>query len=309
MRSGVRSRITSNPDRPGIWISRKTTSGRSESSASSTSAPSRHSPTTAKSGKAAINCLTPRRAAGSSSATMTVHSAFGNAGLQRKFVEGNAQCGRSTAIRVRLDHQRPPFAIQDSQAFASILNAVAMRHIVSSRQSGTVIRDREHQRVSVATRTDLNRARSWPACDAMPDRVLDQVLQGESRYGRLAKLLVYLHRHRQPVGEPGLFDRDVLSDEIQLLRERHLTGPMAAECTPEQVAELFHHRRGARTIAIARPYGNGIQRIEEEVWIELRLERRHPRVGQLLRHTRQLHLTLLGIRQIADGVSQYCDTG
>ena len=92
----------------------------------STSRPSRHSPTMVNSGKAASSCRTPRRAAGSSSATSTLHLALRIIRrLQHDFAKGNPET-RDRALRRGGRHdQRGAIAVERAQPLARVLEAVA----------------------------------------------------------------------------------------------------------------------------------------------------------------------------------------
>ena len=113
----------------------------------------------------------------------------------------------------------------------------------------------------------------------MADGVLDERLQKEVGHGGTRHLRVDAHPHVEPVGEPHELELDVAIDEHQLALERDLLFVGVLERQPQQVAELLDHqpRLARRAFDVG---GNRIQRVEQEMRIELRAQRREPRLGQ-----------------------------
>src|SRR5262245_6222796 len=294
IRSGVRRRITSKPSIPGIWMSRKTTSGLTASSAARTSAPFRHSPARANSGNAASNCRTPRRAAGSSSATSAFHSPLGNGGLQRKLAIRNANGGDGTAGRAARDREQPALAVQRAQALARVLDAVAFEAHAGV-EAGAVVDDRQLERVAVPARTHDHLAGIGTLGDAVADGVLDQMLQREARHGGGEPRVTDLEARAEPVGEARLLDAEVLADQIELVLEAHFVRAVAAQRTAEYVAELLDDPRRGGALTVAHQHADGVERVEEKVRIDLRLQRGEARLSQLFR-------ALARLDEPADGV-------
>src|SRR5262245_28072207 len=135
-------------------MSRKTTSGADASRAWSTSAPLRHSPATANSGKAANSCRTPRRAAGSSSAIKALHSACFTVRLRDHLVIWHSQGSDCTTFIAPGYFERSALAIQGAQSFTRVFDAVALRDDEVSVDANTVVRDREFEHLALATRGD-----------------------------------------------------------------------------------------------------------------------------------------------------------
>src|SRR5690606_31248302 len=78
-------------------------------------------------------------------------------------------------------------------------------------------------------------------------------------------------------------------NERQLILERNLLLFGALQCGAQQLTEPGDHAPDAARIALHQR-GNRVQRIEEEVWVELRTEGRKPRVGELCPKLRRLSL-------------------
>src|SRR4030095_13733393 len=76
---------------------------------------------------------------------------------------------------------------------------------------------------------------------------------------------------------------------------------MTGQRSAQYVAELLDDPR-RRLVAVSHQHRDSVQRVEEEVRIELRLERLEAGAGQLLRETCQLYLALAGLVEVANGV-------
>src|SRR5690348_11767721 len=120
-------------------MSRKRTSGSATSSAASTSAPLRHSPATANSGKAASSCRTPRRAAGSSSAINAFHLPGFIFCCGTHLAVGHAQRRDCTAFDTPRDYERGTVAVKRTQTFACVLDAVTCGWRELRIDAGTIV--------------------------------------------------------------------------------------------------------------------------------------------------------------------------
>src|SRR5262245_16124190 len=74
--------------------------------------------------------------------------------------------------------------------------------------------------VAAAADRDLDRPRRGAGLDAVIDGVLDERLQQERRYERVARRVLGLPPHDEPRAEPELLELEVLAREVELLRER-----------------------------------------------------------------------------------------
>ena len=97
-----------------------------------------------------------------------------------------------------------------------------------------------------------------------------------------------------------MLDRQVLAHQIELVVEAHFARAMPPQRAPQQLAQLLHHPHGAGGVAVARPHGNRVQRVEEEVRVDLRFERRKAGTCELLREPRQLHFAVARFLEEAD---------
>src|SRR5688572_24310201 len=77
---------------------------------------------------------------------------------------------------------------------------------------------------------------------------------------------------------------------------------MAAQSAPQHIAKLFQDPHGALTIIVADEHGDRVQRVEEKVWVNLRLQRCEARACKLFREPCELHFALPRLDEIADCV-------
>src|ERR1700752_2531707 len=162
-------------------MSRKTTSGADVLSAASTSTPLRHSPATANSGNAASSWRTPRRAAGSSSAINAVHLAGFTVLLRTQFAIRHTQRCDCTAFRTSHEFERGVCAVERAQSFARVLNSVTRRRRRLRIDSGAIVYNCDLQYVANVFGSDEQQTSIRMTRDAVTNRVLYQMLQGETR--------------------------------------------------------------------------------------------------------------------------------
>ena len=77
----------------------------------------------------------------------------------------------------------------------------------------------------------------------MPDRVLDERLQDESRDETVDRALVHVVIDAEPIGEADALDVEIGLDGQELVAERHLVGARR-ERVPKDGGELAQHARG-----------------------------------------------------------------
>src|SRR5438067_1551671 len=203
MRSGVRRRITSKPSISGICTSRKMTSGFNVSSTDSTSRPSRHSPAIVKSLNAASNCRTPRRAAGSSSATRTVHLRF-------ELTIWNPNFRNRAVLRRGHDDERCAIAVKRLETLARVVETVSGRWNEIGGDAGAVIFDDRLQHLAIASRSNQNTTGIDATRDAVSHRILDEMLQRERRNGGVAQRIIHIEFGTQSIGETRLLHGEIL---------------------------------------------------------------------------------------------------
>src|SRR6185437_11565449 len=83
--------------------------------------------------------------------------------------------------------------------------------------------------------------------------------------------------------------------------ERHL-GARRPERPAQDVAQLLDDARRRRRVAVAYEHGHRVETVEQEVWIDLRLQRRQSRPSKLLGEPGDLRVTLAYFDEVARGM-------
>src|SRR5689334_12568885 len=254
-------------------MSRNSTSGLSDSSAARTSRPFLHSPTTTNCANGVSSCRTPRRAAGSSSATSTFHlgADIGDS-HDWKFMEGNPQSGNRSTACCRRQLQLSPIAVERTQSLASVGQPVPIDFGAAVADAWSIISHRDFEHVAVATCRYGDSPRIRAARDAVTNRVFDEMLDGERWYCSEQRVGVNVERRTQSIGEPRAFDLEIFAHQLELVLESHFVLVVATQRQPQHIAQLFHHPRRTGIVAFAHQHRDGVQRVEEKMRIELRLE-------------------------------------
>ena len=83
----------------------------------------------------------------------------------------------------------------------------------------------------------------------------------------------------ETVAEARLLDLEVLGQEVELLLERHFLHADASQREAQQVAEPRQHRVGGVDVAVHQRR-DGVQRVEQEMRLQLPLQRLQLRLDQ-----------------------------
>jgi len=122
------------------------------------------------------------------------------------------------------------------------------------------------------------------------DRVLDQRLQQQAWYLRLVQFAGHVDADREPRTKADPLDVDVHLDEFDLVGERGHRLPSGLERASQERAQSRNH--SVRRIRIAvHQRGNGVQCIEQKMWLQLHRQGGQSRFGQLRRQTGIVQLT------------------
>jgi hypothetical protein len=129
------------------------------------------------------------------------------------------------------------------------------------------------------------------------DRVLDQRLHDQGRHAPLAEAL----RHRDDVAElrveAQLAELQVALEEVDLLRERDVEALAAAHRHAQQLAEAADRVERAVALADLHEARDRVQAVEQEMRVDLRLQRQQPRFGELHLEPRAAQLSLRRVPQ------------
>src|ERR1700679_1543770 len=112
-------------------------------------------------------------------------------------------------------------------------------------------------------------------CDAMPDRVLHQRLQQKARHLRLLRLRIDLESDHQARTEPHLLQRQIFLRDCNLLLQGDLVRIRGLERATQQVRQSRDHLGGNAWLIVQHQGRNRIQRVEQEVRLQLIAEGAH----------------------------------
>src|SRR5690242_3497738 len=247
-------------------MSRKRTSARLLSSQVSTSRPSRHSPTTTNSSNGSINCRTPRRAMGSSSAISTRHLAIGiGHHLAHELMVRNAEPSDRTRSCAGGAHvENGAFPVERSQSLAGIGESVTgARHIAMKARA--VVSHNQLEHLVDATCDNANQASFRAPRDAVTNGILHEMLQREARYRRTEQRWIDIDLGAQAIGKARLLHREVVAHQIQLLFQRYFARARSRERAPEHIAQMFDDGGGALGLFIAHQDCHRVQAVEEKM--------------------------------------------
>ena len=139
--------------------------------------------------------------------------------------------------------------------------------------------------------------------DAMADGVLHQRLQDQMGHACIQRLWRDVHHDRQPVLQARLLDLEVGLEKGELLAQRHLLRLLVLEGGAQEVAEAGDHSPGGLRFG-GDERRDRVQRVEEEVRLQLHLERLQPRLGEA---PRQLLRCLLALAIAPVVEHEVCD--
>ena len=116
--------------------------------------------------------------------------------------------------------------------------------------------------------------------DAVLDRVLDERLEQHRRHLRMGQAAVGVDGELQPPAEPRLLDVEIGAREGKLLIERRPLLVGSPQRVAEHFGELLDRRVGSRRIGV-NERRNRVERVEQEMRIDLRAQRLELRAARL----------------------------
>src|SRR5271165_4737101 len=182
-------------------------------------------------------------------------------------------------------------AVEDAESFADIAEAdafdVDLGHFFFG-DADAVVFDFDVQAAVAIGGAELDFAAVEFWSEAVFQTVFDDGLEKHAGDEGFERLFVDLLDDVEVVlAEAGDFNIEIVVDEFELFAQRH-EGLVLAKETPQDVAELEDYF--ARVIRIETDEGgDGVQRIEKEVWVDLAGERVHARFEEELLVTLEIH--------------------
>src|SRR4029434_3005454 len=115
-----------------------------------------------------------------------------------------------------------------------------------------------------------------PGRGPMAKRVLDQRLEEKRRHRHIVTGVAALVVHLQAGGKSGSLEIDVPLHELDLRGERDELVFRPLDGGPQQVAEAEEHLQGAVVVLQSNQRRNRVERVEQKVRVDLKLQRRLP---------------------------------
>ena len=135
------------------------------------------------------------------------------------------------------------------------------------------------------------------------DGVLDERLQDQPRHLGVERLGIDVVAHRQAILESGLLDLQILLQELELLLQRDARRAAAVERQSQQIAQAADHPVGRVRVGVDQRRDR-VQRVEQEMRVQFRLERLQPRLRQLRFELRLLHCARLRLAVVAERIAR-----
>ena len=157
-------------------------------------------------------------------------------------------------------------------------------------KAGPVVIDADRQRSVRARRRDADCSTLHSARNAVFDRVLDHGLQNQAGNLRGKKFLGNVDAELKTLGKTHLLNVQILLGELQFLAERHLLSVGILHHSPQEVTQPDDHAHGRVVSFFAHQAGNGVERVEQEMRLDLPAQRAELGLRELLAETRRLGL-------------------
>ncbi len=215
--------------------------------------------------------------------------------------KGNVDVDEDAAAGIVAHGQRRLLAIEAIDPRSRIRQADAFTPLPVLRQPRPIVPDAQPERVAVGLRLDRQCARTHQRLEAVANRVLDERLQDQRRHhhvqgGRVDPIL-----DAQPIAEVHLLDVEIRAQILELLGQLDFLHADLAQRDAEQIAEPLDHRVRLLRIAMDERRDR-VQRVEQEMRMQLLLQRLQLRFHQPRLEPRRPHLARAGLSVVIDGM-------
>ncbi|MNI31800.1 hypothetical protein D3C73_856920 [compost metagenome] len=170
-------------------------------------------------------------------------------------------------------------------------------------QRAVLVAHLDAQHVTVAAALDLDGVLAKVAADAMAQRVFHQRLQDQAWNRAIKQFWCDVDAAVQAVLETRALDAQVQLDQFQFLAQTDFLAIVVLQKGTQQLAQAQQHVFGTGLVFIQQG-DDCVQRIEQEMRLQLRLQCQQPRLRQLGRHPACLdlaaHLFLLEMQRLLD---------
>src|ERR671939_594625 len=158
-------------------------------------------------------------------------------------------------------------------------------------ESGAVVPHLDDEELAPQSRANFDLAGAGARGDGVADGVLDDGLQDEVRDAHVERFGVNLDARREAVLKTYPLDLQVTMQELHLLIQRDLLRAGVLQRQAQEVAEARDHRAGRLSVLVEQGR-DGVERVEEEVRVELHLQSLKLRLRELCLKLRGAQLAL-----------------
>src|SRR5260370_269738 len=144
-----------------------------------------------------------------------------------------------------------------------------MSLLPAHRQARTVVIDAESEHAIGAKRGNPYCAALHSFRDSMFDRVFHHGLQNQAGNLSWKEFPGDIHAELQALGKSHLLNVQILLCELQFLYQRHLLPIRIFHHPAQKVAQLGNHAHCRIVSFLAHEASDGIERVEQKVWLDL----------------------------------------
>ena len=221
----------------------------------------------------------------------------------RDAAQGNVEVDEDAAAGILAHGQRRRFAVETIDPRSRIRQPDAFTALPVLRQPRPIVSDAQPERVAVGLRFDRERARAHHRLEPVADGVLDERLQDQRRHQDVHRGDVDAILDPQPIAEVHLLDVEIRAQVFELLRELDFLDADLAQRDAQQIAQPLDHQVGLFRIAMDQRRDR-VQRVEQEVRMQLLLQRLQLRFHQPRFETRRSHFARARLAVVVHRVLQ-----
>ena len=146
-------------------------------------------------------------------------------------------------------------------------------------QRAVVVADVDAQHAVLATAVDLDTVVADVLADAVPDRVLHDRLQHQAGHGRVQHVGRDMDARGQAVTEASPLDAQVQLQQFQFAAQRDFLAVVVLQERAQQFAQAQQHVFRRQRVLVQQG-DDGVQRVEQEMRLQLRLQHLQARLRQ-----------------------------
>ncbi len=196
---------------------------------------------------------------------------------------------RDHGVALLQESECRPFSVDHAQTIAAVREADAAARLCAERAR---VGHADVQLAGVTERLDADENGPAALLDAVFERVLDERLEDQRRHRGLPRLLGDVPLDAGAIDESLAHDVGVEAQQVQFLAQRRLRRAVRLQVRPQQVREAHEQAIGTRDVHLHQR-GDRVQRVEQEVRLELRAQARQLGLREVpLQHQQSLAFVL-----------------